>query len=102
MFSAEISGMVAGEDDHGLRLADQRQRGADGAAGAVGLRLDDGLGSLGKPGGDVLARRDDRGDPVGAGLAGGEDRPGDHRPPADGVQHLGQSSSACGCLRRPP
>ena len=29
MFSAEISGMVAGEDDHGLRLPDQRQRGAD-------------------------------------------------------------------------
>ena len=38
-------GMVAGEDDDGLGFADQVERGADGAAGAVGLGLDDDLGA---------------------------------------------------------
>ena len=79
---------VAGEDEHRLGLLDQRQRRADRAAGAVGLGLLDRLDPLGEPGGDVAAGRDDRRDPPGAGLARGQDRPGDHRPPADGMQHL--------------
>ena len=94
--------MVAGEDEHGLGLLDQRQRGAYGAAGAVGLRLHDRLDPLGQAGGDVDAGRDDRRDPAGAGLARGEDRPGDQRPPADGMEHLRQSTSACACPRPPP
>ena len=91
---------VAGEDEHRLALLDQRQRGADRAAGAVGLGLLDGLDALGQAGGEVAAGRDDRGDPPGAGLAGGEDRPGDHRPPADGMQHLRQGGAHARALAR--
>ena len=46
--------MVAGEDDHGLGVADQLDRRPQGAAGPVGLGLDDGLDALGQ------ARRRDR------------------------------------------
>ena len=44
----------------------------------------------GRPGGEVAVGRDDHGDPLGARLARGEHRPGDHRPAADRVQDLGQ------------
>ena len=82
--------VVAGEDDDGVGVADDVVRGAHGAAGAVGLGLDDGLGALGQARGEVAVGRDDHDDALGAGLARGEHRPGDHRPPADGMQHLRQ------------
>ena len=92
---------VAGEDEHGLAARlDQRQRRPDRAAGAVGLGLDHGLDVLGQAGGDVAPRRDDRRDAAGPGLARGEDRPGDHRPPADGMQHLRQRGAHARALAR--
>jgi hypothetical protein len=87
---------VAGEDEDRLGGLNQRRRRAHGAAGSVGLGLDDGLGLIGKPGGDVIARRDDHRDLTGARLERGEDRPGDHRPAADGVQHLRQRRAHAG------
>ena len=80
--------VVAGEDDDGVGVADDVVGGADRAAGAVGLGLDDGLGALGQAGGDVAVGRDDDDDTVRASLARGEHRPGDHRPPADGMENL--------------
>ena len=53
---------VAGEHQHGLGFLDQRQRRPHGAAGAVGLGLDDGLDLVGQPRDDVWLRRDDRHD----------------------------------------
>ena len=41
---------VAGEDEHGLRVADHVDRGPQGAAGAVGLGLHDRLGAVGQRG----------------------------------------------------
>jgi hypothetical protein len=80
--------MVAGEDQHRLGFFDQRQRGADRTAGAVGLRLLDRLDALGQTGREVATGRDDRGDAAGTGLARSDDRPGHHRAAADGVEHL--------------
>ena len=82
--------VIAGEDDDGVGVADDVVRRADRAAGAVGLGLDDGLGALGQARGEVAVGRDDDDDALGARLARGEHRPGDHRPPADGMQHLRQ------------
>jgi hypothetical protein len=81
---------VAGKDEHGFGRLDQRQGGADRAAGAVGHGLDDGLDVLRQARGDVLIRRDDRRHAPRPGLAGRGDRPGDHRAAADWVQHLRQ------------
>ena len=92
--------VVAGEDDDGLGVADDVVGGAHRAAGAVGLGLDDGLGALGQARGEVAVGRDDHGDALGAGLARGEHRPGDHRPPADGVQDLGQRGAHPRALAR--
>ena len=91
MSSAEISGWSPERTTTVSLSSTSAQRGADRAAGPVGLGLDDGLGPLGEAGGDVVAGRDDHRDPARAGLARGEDRPGDHRPPADGMQHLRQA-----------
>ena len=60
----------------------------------------DGLGALGQAGGEVALGRDDHRDPPGAGLARGEHRPGDHRPPADAVQHLRQRGAHSRALAR--
>ena len=93
--------MVAGEDEHGLGRFDQWQRGADRATGAVSLWLHDGLDFVGEASGDVAAGRDDRGDPASARLTGGKNRPGDHRPAADGMEHLRQARAhACAFARR--
>ncbi len=81
---------VAGEDQHGLAVLDQRQCRPDRATGTVGLGLDHDLNPLRQRRRDVSPWRDDRGDPPGPGLARGKDRPGDHRPPANRVQHLRQ------------
>ena len=69
-------------------------------AGAVGLRLHDGLDLVGQAGRDVDAGRDDRRDTAGAGLARGEDRPGDQRPPADGMEHLRRRGAHARALAR--
>ena len=92
--------VVAGEDDDGLGVADDVVRGADGAAGAVGLGLDHGLGALGQAGREVAVGRDDHRHPLGAGLARGEHGPGDHRPAADRVQDLGQRGAHARALAR--
>ena len=60
----------------------------------------DGLGALGQAGGEVAVGRDDHRDPPGAGLAGREHRPGDHRPTADGVQDLRQRGAHARALAR--
>jgi hypothetical protein len=81
---------VAREDDHGRAAGDHLGGGAQGAAGAVGLRLDDGLGPVGKAGGEVVPGRDDHAHAPRPRLARGEDRPRDHRPAAYRVEDLGQ------------
>ncbi len=54
----------------------------------------------GRPGDEVAVGRDDHRHAVGARLARGEHRPGDHRPPADRVQHLRQRGAHPGSLAR--
>jgi hypothetical protein len=80
--------VVPGKDEDRLRRFDQGQSGAHSAAGAVGLRLHDRLDVGGQAGRDVDARRHNRRHPARAGLTRSKDRPGDQRPPADGVEHL--------------
>ena len=89
--SAETSGWSPERTTTVSESRDQVERGAHGAAGAVGLRLDRrsrcrraGPAERSRSG-ETITR-----DPPGAGLARGEHRPGDHRPPADRVQDLRQ------------
>ena len=73
---------VAGQDDDGAGAVDLGCGGSDGAAGAVGLRLDRDVDVVGE---DLLGRRVgrvDHHDVLCAGLLRGDDRPQNHRPPA--------------------
>jgi hypothetical protein len=92
--------VIAREDDDGLGVAHDVVRGAHGAAGAVGLGLDDRLGAVGQARREVAIGGDDHRDPPGAGIARRENRPGDHRPAAHRVQHLGQRRVHPGALAR--
>jgi hypothetical protein len=82
--------VVAGEDDDGAGAVDHARRGADRAAGPVGLALDDRLDSVGQRGGEVVLGGADHGYPSCARVAGGGDGPREHGAPAHGVQDLGQ------------
>ena len=62
---------------------------AQRAAGSIGRGLCDGLRAVGQDRGEIVLRRDDHADAIGARLAGGDHGPGDHRTPADLVQDLG-------------
>ena len=92
--------VVAGEHDDGPVAADDGGRGAHRAAGPVGLGLGHGLDVVGERGGEVVLGREDHGDPPGARLARGDDRPREHRAPAHGVQDLGQIGPHAGPLAR--
>ena len=72
----------------------------DGVAGAARLLLDRDLDVVGQVLGEPPLRVVDDDDPLGAGRARGEQRPQDHRPPADRVQDLGQRGAHPGPLAR--
>ena len=81
---------VARQHDDGAVGIDLRGGRLDGAAGAVGLRLDDAGDGLAarKPAFEGVGVRVDDDDSVGAGAERGGDRPADERAPAERVEHL--------------
>ena len=81
---------VAVDDQHGRGRVDRAGGGGDRVAGAAGLRLDRDLDVAGEVLGEPPLGVVDDDDALGAGRAGRQQRPQDHRPPADRVQHLGQ------------
>ena len=81
---------VAVQHDHGACRIDQAGRGRDGVAGPARSLLDRDLDAVGQVLGEQPLRIVDDDHPLRAGLARGEQRPQDHRSPADRVQDLGQ------------
>ena len=81
---------VAVEHDDGLSPASSRQRGEHRAAGAVRAGWMAARAPSGSAASSSTFGRADDHDRLGARLLGGEDRPGDQRPPADLVQDLGR------------
>ena len=82
--------VISGEHDDRVRSPDRLDRGEHRAAGPVDLRLDHGLDPFGEGRAQITVGGDDHRDPLGPRVAGGDHRPGDHRPAADRVHDLGQ------------
>ena len=91
---------VAVDHHHGAGRADQRGGGRHGVTGAPGLLLDRDLDALGQMLGELALGIVDHDHPRGAGRPRGGNRPGDDRPPAQGMQDLGDCRAHAGPLAR--
>ena len=79
---------VAGEHDHVAVAVDLTRGSANRVARAAGLRLDGECHVGREVAGELASGAADDDDPADAGLERRGDRPGDHRPAAEVVEHL--------------